>query len=62
LIVFHGIIIDLQDIFKAGQHAKAIEFFQQMQQQDMTPDKIHFVQMHVLVYEHLKRAGRLMKK
>jgi pentatricopeptide repeat protein len=40
--VFHGIIEDLQEIFKAGQHAKAIEFFQQMQQRGMTPNKIHF--------------------
>ncbi len=62
----------LARFFKAGQHQKAMELYQQLLQQqkgNMTPDRLTFVpvlnfrcSMHVLVYELLKKAGVLMSR
>jgi len=70
--VGHLCMEKLARFFKAGQHQKAMELYEQLLQQqkgNMTPDRLTFVQvlnfrcsMHVLVYELLKKAGVLMSR
>jgi pentatricopeptide repeat protein len=50
---------------RVGQHEKTVELSQEMQQKGTTPDTdaLWFqCSMHVLVYEHLKRADGLMDR